>query len=448
MHRRAFLNQISRATTGAALAATVLATATRRASAALAERPGVAPDILAADEPFWRDLTRDWAPHPEFINLEYGYLHAAPLPVLEVELRAAREINRRNSYYKRTEMRDDQEAARTALARVAGTSPEEIAIVRNATEALNTVILGLDLAPGDEDHPLRSSYGSMVEAMQQKATRHGVVLKQIAIPLHPSSDEEVVAAFAAAITPRTRLLHVTHMINLTGHVLPVKKISDLAHAHGAEVVVDAAHSFAHVDFKVPDLGCDYLGTSLHKWMCSPLGMGMLSSSAARRSKSLAPPRRHPPRLEDIRKLEHLGTRPESAHLGLVEAVRFHEAIGSARKLARLRHLHRTWADAARAIPGVSVLTPKDPARHGAVGNIAIAGIAPRALADYWMKEHNIFTVGIEHPIVKSKGVRVTPAFPAPAPTWTSSSPPSKPPRNDLAERLLRGSATDHFRLIH
>lgn len=411
MHRRAFLANLSRATTGAALATTLLASSTRRASAALAERAGIAPDVLAADEPFWRDLTRDWAPTPEFINLEYGYFHAAPLPVLEVELRAAREINRRNSYYKRTEMRDDQEAARTALARVAGTSPEEIAIVRNATEALNTVILGLDLAPGDEIIYSDQDYGSMVEAMQQKATRHGVVLKQIAIPLHPSSDEEVVAAFAAAITPRTRVLHVTHMVNLTGHVLPVKKICDLAHAHGAEVVVDAAHSFAHVDFKVPDLGCDYLGTSLHKWMCSPLGMGMLYVRREKIKKvwPLLADTRHA--VDDIRKLEHLGTRPESAHLGLVEAVRFHEAIGSARKLARLRHLHRTWADAARAIPGVSVLTPKEPVRHGAVGNIAIAGVAPRALADYWMKEHNIFTVGIEHPIVK--GVRVTPGLPTP-----------------------------------
>jgi selenocysteine lyase/cysteine desulfurase len=410
MHRRAFLEKLTRATTGAALATSFLAS-TRRATAALAERPGIAPDVLAADEPFWRDLTRDWAPTPEFINLEYGYFHAAPLPVLEVELRAAREINRRNSYYKRVQMRDDQEAARTALARVAGTSPEEIALVRNATEALNTVILGVDLAPGDEIIYSDQDYGSMVEALEQKAARHGVVLRQIALPLHPSSDEDVVAAYAAGFTPRTRLVLVTHMINLTGHILPVKKICDFAHAHGAEVVVDAAHSFAHADFKVPDLGCDYLGTSLHKWMCSPLGMGMLYVRRDKITKVwplLADTRR--PR-DDIRKLEHLGTRPESAHLGLIEAVRFHEAIGSARKLARLRYLHRTWAEVARATPGVTVLTPADPARHGAVGNIALKGVAPRALADYWLKEHNLFTVGIEHPVVK--GVRVTPGLPTP-----------------------------------
>jgi selenocysteine lyase/cysteine desulfurase len=411
MHRRTFLGHLTRAGTGAALVSGFLALSAQRAAAALAERPGVAPETLAADEPFWRDLTRDWAPSPEFINLEYGYFHAAPLPVLEVELRAAREINRRNSYYKRFEMRDDQEAARTALARVAGTSPEEIAIVRNATEALNTVILGVDLAPGDEIIHSDQDYGSVMESLEQKSKRYGAVLKQIAIPLHPASDEEIVARFAAALTPRTRLLIVTHMINITGHVLPVRKICDLAHAHGAEVIVDAAHSFAHVDFKVPDLGCDYLGTSLHKWMCCPLGMGMLYVRREKIAKvwPLMADTRRP--VDNIRKLEHLGTRPESAHLGLIEAAKFHEAIGSARKIARLRHLHRTWADVARATPGVSVLTPTEPARHGGVGNIAVAGVAPRALAEYWLKEHNLFTVGIEHPVVK--GVRVTPGLPTP-----------------------------------
>ena len=410
MLRRTFLHRAAGASAGLALATGFLAS-TRRAQAALAERPGVSPADLASDEPFWRDLTREWSPTPEFINLEYGYFHAAPLPVLETELRAAREINRRNSYYKRVQMRDDQEAARTALARVAGTSPEEISIVRNATEALNIVILGLDLAAGDEIIHSDQDYGSMVESIAQKSKRHGTVVKQIALPLQPVSDEEIVSRFAAAITPRTRLILVTHMINLTGQVLPVKKICDLAHAHGAEVVVDAAHSFAHVDFKVPDLGCDYLGTSLHKWMCSPLGMGMLYVRREKIPKvwPLLADTRHT--VDDIRKLEHLGTRPESAHLGLIEAIRFHEAIGSARKLARLQYLHRTWADAARAIPGVSVLTPKDPARHGDVGNIAVAGIEARPLTDYWMKEHNLFTVGIEHPVVK--GVRVTPGLPTP-----------------------------------
>ncbi|HEY0944652.1 MAG TPA: aminotransferase class V-fold PLP-dependent enzyme [Opitutaceae bacterium] len=410
MNRRAFFSHAAHAAAGVALTAGFLA-ATRRASAALAERPGVSPEMLAADETFWREVTREWAPAPDFTNLEYGYFHAAPLPVLEVELRAAREINRRNSLYKRTVMRDDHEAARAALAGLAGTSPEEIAITRNSTESLNTVILGLDLAAGDEIVYSDQDYGSMVEAMEQKAARHGVVLRKVAVPLHPASDEEIVERFAAAMTPRTRLLHVTHMINLTGHVLPVRKICDMAHARGAEVVVDAAHSFAHVDFKVPDLDCDYLGVSLHKWLCAPLGLGLLYVRREKIAKvwPLLADRRQP--ADNIRKLEHLGTRPESAHLGLVEAIRFHETLGGARKAARLRYLHRAWADVVRPLPRVRVLTPSDPARHGAVGNLAIDGVAPKELAAYWMDSYNIFTAPVDHPVVR--GVRVTPGLPTP-----------------------------------
>ena len=382
-----------------------------RVSAALVDRASATPEQLAADEGFWREITRDFAPSPDFINLEYGYFHAAAIPTLEAELRAAREINRRNSLYKRVQMRPDQEAARTALAGLAGVLPEEIAVTRNTTESLNIVIQGLDLAAGDEIIYGDQDYGSMEEALQQKARRQGVVLRKVAIPLDPKSDTELVEAYLSAVTPRTRLLHVTHLINLTGQVLPVRKICDAAHARGIEVVVDAAHSFAHIDYQISDLGCDYLGTSLHKWLCSPLGMGLLYVRRDKISKVwplFGDTRRAP---EDIRKLEKLGTRPESAHIGVLEAIRFHQAIGSTRKQARLRYLHDTWAKEVRAMPRVRVLTPAESARHGAVGNIAIDGVAPRELAEYWMKEHSIFTVGIEHPVVR--GVRVTPGVPTP-----------------------------------
>lgn len=410
MQRRDFLERMVKSSAALAVASTWLARP-ERAAAAVADRAKATPEELAADEGFWSEVTRDFSPAPDFLNLEYGYFHAAALPTLEVELRAAREINRRNSFYKRVQMRPDQEAARTALAALAGVTPDEIAVTRNTTESLNIVIQGLDLAPGDEIVYGDQDYGSMEEALQQKAKRQGVVLRKVAIPLDPKSDEEIVEAYFSAVTPRTRLLHVTHMINITGQVLPVRKISDAAHARGIEVVVDAAHSFAHIDFKISDLGCDYLGTSLHKWLCSPLGMGLLYVRRDKITKVwplFGDTRRA---ADDIRKLEKLGTRPESAHIGVLEAIRFHEAIGSARKQARLRYLHSSWASAVRTMPRVYVLTPADPARHGAVGNVGIEGVAPRALADYWMKEHSIFTVGIEHPVVR--GVRVTPGVPTP-----------------------------------
>ncbi len=410
MKRRDFLESVVKTSASLAVAGAWLSRP-ERVSAALADRASATPEALAADEDFWREISRDFAPAPDFINLEYGYFHAAALPTLEVELRAAREINRRNSFYKRVQMRPDQEAARTALAALAGVSPEEIAVTRNTTESLNIVIQGLDLAAGDEIIYGDQDYGSMEEALQQKARRQGVVLRKVAIPLDPKSDAEVVNAYMSAVTPRTRLLHVTHLINLTGHVLPVRKICDAAHERGIEVVVDAAHSFAHIDYQISDLGCDYLGTSLHKWLCSPLGMGLLFVRRDKIAKVwplFGDTRRA---ADDIRKLEKLGTRPESAHIGVLEAIRFHSAIGSGRKQARLRYLHDSWANEVRAMPRVRVLTPAAAARHGAVGNIAIDGVAPRELADYWMKAHTIFTVGIEHPVVR--GVRVTPGVPTP-----------------------------------
>jgi selenocysteine lyase/cysteine desulfurase len=174
-------------------------------------------------------------------------------------------------------------------------------------------------------------------------------------------------------------------------------------------MVDAAHAFAHLDYRVTDLDCDYLGTSLHKWLCAPLGAGMLYVKRDKIAKvwPLMGDTRHA--ATDIRKLEHLGTRDEAVHAGLREAIRFHNSIGAANKLARLRYLHRAWAEAVRDRPGFTVNTPRDPARHGGVGSVAVAGIEPVALADYWMKEHGIFTVGT--PAVP--GVRVTPGIPTP-----------------------------------
>jgi selenocysteine lyase/cysteine desulfurase len=408
MQRREFLGCLSRAGLAAGVGASVFAAA-RDARAALAPSRDVAPEALATDEQHWRRVATLWAPAPDFTNLEYGYFHAAALPVLEAELRMARSINTRNSHYKRIQASADREAARTALAAVAGVAPEEIAITRNATESLDTLILGLDLEPGDEIVHGDQDYGSMVEALEQKARRHGVVLRKVAVPVHPRDDDEVVEAYASAFTSRTRLLLVTHLINLTGHIVPVRRICERAHAVGAEVIVDSAHGFGLVDFKLSDLGCDYLGSSLHKWMCSPLGLGLLYVRRDKIAKVW-------PLIADtgqdtgnIRKLEQLGTRPESAHVGLLEAIRLHEELGPAAKEARMRHLQLRWRAALSSVPGVIVNTPAEPRRHAAVGNVGLDGVEPRALADYLWREHAIFTAPINHP--RAKGVRVTPGLP-------------------------------------
>lgn len=411
MHRRTFLGNLGKTSVALTIGGGLWEGSAARASAALAARAGSTPELLARDEAFWREVASEFSPAGDFINLEYGYYHAAAVPTLEAELRAARDLHRRNSNYKRTKMREDHEAARVALASLAGVSPEEIAVTRNATESINTVIQGLDFVAGDEIVYSNQDYGSVIETLEQKAKRFGVVLRQISVPLDPSSDQEVVSAYLSGFTARTKLVVVTQMINLTGQVLPVRALCEAAHARGAEVLVDAAHAFAHVDTPISELKCDYLGTSLHKWLCSPLGMGMLYVNKEKIEKvwPFMSDTRLP--VTDIRKLEQLGTRPESAHIGLLTAIEFHRAIGGANKLARLRYLHRAWAEPVRALPGVNVLTPRDPRRHGGVGTVSIRGVEPKELSAYWLKEHDIFTAPINHS--QFKGVRVTPGVPTP-----------------------------------
>lgn len=411
MNRRDFIQRFTQGTAAVAVTGAALAAASR-ARAALAAPAGATPESLAADEAYWRNVSSLWAPAPDFINLEYGYFHAAALPTLEAELRMARRINSRNSRYKRVDMTADQEAARAALAEAAGAPLEEITITRNATESLDTVILGLDLAPGDEIVYGNTDYGSMIEAIEQKARRSGIVPRMATIPLNPASDEDVVAAYAAAMTPRTKLLLVTHIINITGQIMPVRKICDMAHARGAEVVLDSAHAFGQIVFRIPDLDCDYMGSSLHKWMCSPLGLGLLYVKKSKIAKvwPLIADTGLP--VDDIRKLSQHGTRPESAHVGLVEAIRVHREIGPANKEARLRYLQQRWRRALQDLPGVVVNTPTDPTRYAGVGNVGLKGVAPGALADYLLATHNLFTVGINH--AAFQGIRVTPGVPTPA----------------------------------
>jgi selenocysteine lyase/cysteine desulfurase len=400
MHRRQFMHQ-------SALAAAAFATASLLPARARARPLNTTGDAAA----FWRSVEASFAPAPDFLNLEYGYFCPSPQAVLEADVREARRIVTRASHYMRTERRDAYEQSVQALADLAGASREEIVITRNTTESMNIILQGIDLSAGDELVYSNQDYGSMVQAIRQRAARSGILPKEVALPLHPSSDEEIVALFEAAITPRTRLLHLTHMINLTGQILPVRAITEMAHAHGVEVAVDAAHSFAHIDFSIPDLGCDYLGTSLHKWLCAPLGLGMLyvkRDKIERLWPLMGDQAREP---GDIRKFERMGTRPDQHVIALREAIRFHEKIGHQRKEARLRQLHTHWADAVRDWPGIVLNTPADPARHGAVGNVGLEGVTPRALADFLAERHRIFTVGIEHPA--ARGIRVTPGVPTP-----------------------------------
>lgn len=365
------------------------------------------PDRLASleGEAYW-DMIRQNYDLPDFVNLENGYYSPMAKSVRRALEAGQERVNRLSSYYMRTEADAAMVRAKAALADLAGCAPTELALVRNTTEGTATVILGLDWKPGDEAVMSDQDYPSMLEQFQQAAARWGVVLRQAALPLHPRDDEEIVAAYERLIGPRTRLLLLTQVLNISGQVLPAKQIVAMAHRHGVEVLVDGAQAFGHLDFQIPELDCDYFATSLHKWLGAPLGLGLLYVRPDRLEKlwPLLGDRRY--RQPAVAKLEHFGTRPVPDVVAIEEAIRFHRLIGPARKLARLRHLKRSWAGRAAELPAVTLLSPLEEQRGGAIACVAKQGRRPSEIAAYLWARHRIFTVGIEGGRVH--GVRITP----------------------------------------
>ncbi len=367
---------------------------------------------LAEDEPFWQRYACGYVRDESFSQLNYGYYHPSLIPVLDAEIEAMREINRRGSHFKRWQSEECLELARTDLATLAGVDPEELIITRNASEALNIIIQGLTYEPGSEVICSDQDYTAMNQAWDQQAQRDGFRVRRVAIPLDPVSDDEVVRSFEAEITPRTRLIMVTHLIHLTGQILPVERLCALARAKGIPVLVDAAHSFAQIAFSIRDLGCDYLGASLHKWLGAPLGTGMLYVRRDRISgvRPFYGDTEHAK--TDIRKLERLGNRPDSTHIGLREAIRWHQALGTAPKQARLAWLHRRWAEPTRRFARYRVLTPSRSGCFGAIGAVALDGVPALALRDYLLERHALFTTAVNLPT--GDALRISPGMPTSA----------------------------------
>lgn len=368
------------------------------------------PETRSGDEAYWRTVREAYTIPTDFIQLEYGWYHPGANRVLTAEMEAMRQGQLRGAHYKRGEMNAEREAARVDLARVAGADPEEVILTRNATEALAIVIRGLPLVSGDGIVHSDQDYPSVVEAIEQRARTEGLVAQMARLPLHPQNDDEVVRCYEAAVTPRTRAIVITHVINHTGQVVPVRAVAEMARRHRLQVIVDAAHSFGQLAYTVKDLDCDYLGSSLHKWLGAPLGTGLLFVRRDRIEalQPLFPDTRLP--VTNIRKLEHFGNRPDSAHRGLREAICWHESIGTVVKQARMNLLQRRWTSQARSLPRVKLLTPSDPTRHGAIGTFAVEGMEPEAVVRRLLDEHRIFVNAVHHPVIR--GVRVTPGLPS------------------------------------
>jgi len=399
--RRSFLRTAAAGAAAPVLAPRFLDILERRLEA----YQGLPPAAAVTEEAFWREVRKAFPAYPDYINLENGYSSPQPAPTFEAFQRHEQTINGGLSFYMRRKRANDLAAVKTQLAELAGCPADEIVITRNTTESLGTVTHGVDLAPGDEAVMCDQDYGSMLEQFRQQARRRGLKCVEISIPLHPRDDQEMVDTYARAITPRTKLLLLSHMVNITGQILPVRKIADMAHSRGVAVIVDAAHSFAHVVFTMPELDGDYLGASLHKWLCTPLGAGLLhiKKDKIRTVWPLLGDTSRPD--DDIRKLERIGTHPSWTVLAISDAIRFHKLIGSERKEARLRYLQQYWTDRVRDVPKVYLNTPTGNRACG-IANVGITGQRPGAIADALLERYKIYTVAID--TVPVKGVRVTP----------------------------------------
>jgi selenocysteine lyase/cysteine desulfurase len=356
------------------------------------------------EEDFWEWVRFQFPRHPTLINLNNGGVSPHPKPVQEMLWRLELAANEAPAYIM-WRVQDRKELLRQRLAELAGADPEEIAIVRNTTEALETVIFGLDLRRGDEVIAAESDYPSMVAAWQQRERRDGIKVRWVRLPLPTDDEESLTRPYLEAITPRTRVLHLTHLINWTGQVVPLTRLCAEARRRGIFTIVDAAHSFAHLVYRFSELGCDAMGVSLHKWLCAPFGTGLLYMRKEKIQEVwplfAAPSDR---KADDIRKFEHLGTRSIPVEQAILAAIDFHEAIGAQRKYERLVALRRYWLQKALQIPGVRSLTPETLA--GGLATIQMEGWEPPKLADYLLEKHQIITTAIDWKGIQ--GLRITP----------------------------------------
>lgn len=366
--------------------------------------PEVSQDVTT-DEDYWHQVKMAYTVSPTLVNLNNGGVCPQPRVVQEAVERYNQLSNETPSYYMWRILDSGRETIRQKLAAIGGCVPDEIAINRNASEALETVIFGLQLKPGDEVVLTRQDYPNMINAWKQREHRDGIVLKWLDLDL-PSEDEHAISqTYIDAFSSRTKVVHITHVINWIGQVIPTRIIADAARARGIEVVIDAAHSFAHLPYSIPDLGGDYWGTSLHKWLCAPFGSGMLWVRKEK-IRDLYPLFGSPdPTSSDIRKFEHLGTRSFAIEQAIGQAIDFHLMIGAERKFKRLHFLKNYWMEQLSGVENIRFYTSRNPAYGGAIGFFALEGRDPGKIAEA-LQSRNIHVVAInwEH----FSGIRVTP----------------------------------------
>ena len=405
-NRRSFLYK-----TGAFSATTLWASLSlpawsRNLESALKNAKNISPEELATEEEFWYYVQQSFTVSPGIINLNNGGVSPAPKTVQDAMKRYYDLSNEAPSYYMWRILDQGREPLRKNLSMLAGCDEEEIAMNRNASEGLETIIFGLQLKPGDEVVAALQDYPNMVNAWKQREKRDGIKIIWVNLETPTTDEDYLVKQYVNAFSSKTKVVHLTHIINWNGQIIPVKKIAQEARKKGIEIVVDGAHSFGHFDFKIPDLDCDYYATSLHKWLYAPIGAGMLYVKKSK-IKNLYPLfAAADPLMDDIRKFESLGTRPFFIEQAIGKAIEFHEMIGSVRKEKRLHYLKNYWMEKVQDLPSVVLNTSLDPKWGCAIGNIGIEGKKPAELDQYLFNKYKIHTTTIEWENIK--GVRITP----------------------------------------
>ena len=362
--------------------------------------------VINNEDELWKTVRSHYTLKDEYINLESGYYNIIPDPILDHFINHVKHVNIEGSYYMRKALNKNKDRVTSELANLVGSSPDHIAITRNATESLDLVISGFPWKKGDEAIYAKQDYGTMKEMFEQISDRYGVVNKIISVPNHPKNDEEIVSLYESQITSKTKLIMVCHMINITGQILPIKKICEMAHSYGVEVMVDGAHCVGHFDFSIDDFNCDYYGSSLHKWLATPLGAGLLYVNKNKTHRIWPLLANGNTDKTDIKRLNHIGTHPVHTDLAISNSIDYIKWIGMERKENRMRFLQRYWSDQLRNIKNVVVNTPIDMQRSCGIGNVGLTNMSPSKMENILFDKYNIFTVAIDYANVK--GCRISP----------------------------------------
>ena len=362
---------------------------------------------LKRDENYWKKVADMYHQNVKFINLESGYFSPSPESVKDYWVNFVNEINESPSYYMRTRQNEMREKVRKTLADYADVQTDELILTRNTTESMNIIIQGIKLEKGDEILRTNLEYPNIIQALDMRERRFGTKVRIVDVPIHPKSQQEIVDMVIGAVNKKTKVILISHMVFLNGQVFPVKEVCAKAREMGLETIVDGAHSFSHVDMDVSEIGCDYYGSSLHKWLGAPLGNGLLyvKKGNAERLWPLYGDTAYDD--DNIMKLEHLGTRPCSDQNGIIPAVDFNLKIGKKEKSERLKFLQMRWASELKDNKNIILNTPLGEGQSYGIANVGVKNLHPSELADKLFDDHNIFTVPIDDDR-GIRGVRVSP----------------------------------------